>query len=208
MKTRNCAIVMVMVVVSFLGFCIENVFTFFCSGTMNNRNMILPFLFGYGMAILALFALFGTPDAPLFFGHKLEFAKTSQSVLYYFAVAFTCVCVGEVVLGYATEWICGIKWWDYSNIPLHITQYTSVPTSMAFAGLIVFFMKFLWNPMIDKFSQMNPKTLTVLAVSFAAALSLDMINSAIYMLTNNKTLVLWEIKASRPLSEILIRALS
>ncbi len=206
MKMRSYAITMVMVVVSFLGFCIENFFTFFRTGTVNNRNMILPFLFGYGMAIVALYALFGTPEAPHFLGHELSFANGIQGCLYYFAMSFICICGGEIILGYMTEWICGIVWWDYTGLPLTITRYTSVITSSLFSGLIVIFMRFLWDPMIDGFLKINPRSLVILSVCCSVLLSLDMINSGLYMLTRNKTLVLWEVRASRSLSDILIDA--
>ena len=198
--TKTYALILVSVIVSFLGFCIENIFISYSHGFMDNRNMILPFLFGYGLFILAFYALFGTPNEPLFFGNKLQLDST-KSTIYYFFAAFLAVCVGELILGHLTELLCGIIWWDYSLIPLHITRYTSVPTSTMFAFLITFFMKYLFDPILKYFSGIRPNALAFLAIFFTLILSLDMLNSGIYMFKNNQTLQIWRRDFNKPLNE-------
>lgn len=202
-NTKTFAIILVMVVVSLMGFCVENIFIGFNRGFMDNRNMILPFLFGYGLSILAVYLLFGTPTDPKFWGKEIAIPNGAVSTLYYFIIAFLGVSVGEILLGYATEWACGIIWWDYTSIPLHITRYTSVPTSAAFASLITVFMKFFFYPLLTRFSRMNPKVLAFIAVTFTVILSLDMINSAFYMFKHRATLSLWKINFKRPFKDII-----
>lgn len=205
-KMNSYSIIMVAVSVSFLGFLIENIFIAATDGKINNRNMILPFLFGYGLAILLIFALFGTPDSPRFFTRPLEFSSPVRGVIYYFIIAFLCVCIGEIVLGYAVEWGCDIIWWDYTRIPLHFTRYTSVPTSAAFATLIVIFMKFIFKPLYEVFLRINPKVLPFIAVSFAIILTLDMVNSLIHMINYHETLILWEFHFERSLTDLIFGA--
>lgn len=205
-KMNSYALILVAVLVSFLGFIIENIFVGATDAKMNNRNMILPFLFGYGLAIIAIFLLFGTPEEPKFFTKPLSLGTPMRGVIYYFVISFLCVCVGEVVLGYAIEWGCDIIWWDYTRIPLHFTRYTSVPTSAAFATLIVIFMKFFFRPLCDLFSRINPTLLPILALSFTALLSLDMVNSLIHMIRYHETLILWEIHFEHSLVELIFGA--
>ena len=50
-------------VVSFLGFVVENIWLAMTKGYINNRNMNAPFLLGYGLLILFMYAVFGTPAA-------------------------------------------------------------------------------------------------------------------------------------------------
>lgn len=192
-KTKY-ALIMVMVVVSLLGFCVESIFTGFTHGFLSNKNMIFPFLWGYGLAILLLYVLFGTPENPLWFTKATNFTNKTQKYVYYFIISFFGVCIGEILLGYLVEFSCDIIWWDYSIIPFNITKYTSVPTSTAFASLIFIFMRYIFNPLLDRFSSMNYTALKVIAISFATVLTLDMINSALYMLIKRNTLQIWKIK--------------
>lgn len=202
MHKRSSSMLMTMITVSFLGFCIENIWIAATQGVINNRNMLLPFLWGYGLAIFVIYLLFGTPEAPKLFTKELNIRSSALSTVYYFIIAFLCVCIGEIILGYAIEWGCDIIWWDYSCIPMHITRYTSVPTSAAFATLITVFMKFMLKPMLNLFDKANPNVIGVLAISLAILLSLDMLNSLIYMIQNNDTMHVWSITIGDPILKI------
>ena len=203
-NVKTFALILIIVLVSFLGFIVENVFISFFSGTLNNRNMILPFLLGYGLSILALFKLFGTPNDPLFLGKPISISSTFASTLYYFIVTFLCVSIGELILGHLVEWTCGIKWWNYTAIPLHITRYTSVPTSTVFSVLITIFMKYFFNNLLNSFSKMNPRLLSILSITLILFLSIDFIHSGIYMFKHHSTLNIWHIDFDKPIKDILL----
>ena len=200
--TKAFALIMVVVVVSFLGFCVENVFISLNHGFIDNRNMVLPFLLGYGLSILAYYFLFGTPNNPLFFGKEISFSSSFKATFYCFTVAFLGVSIGEIILGYATEWCCGIVWWNYTKIPMHVTKYTSVPTSFAFATLITVFMKYMFSPLISAFSKINPIVLGFLSLSLLFLLSLDMLNSALYMFKKHTILNIWKLDVNQILKDI------
>ena len=208
MAVKNYALILVIIVASFLGFCVENVFIGYMRGFIDNRNMVLPFLFGYGLSVAGFYFLFGTPLNPMFFTKEIALISGWTKTLYYFLVSFLCVSIGEIALGYLTQWCCNIVWWNYSAIPFHITKYTSVPTSMGFAFLITVFMKYCFEPLIKLFSKMDPFALFVLSIGFTIVLSLDMINSAAYMLIKHSTLNLWKIEFKKPLKEIFSRSFS
>ena len=85
-------------VVSFLGFVVENIWLAMTKGYINNRNMNAPFLLGYGLLILFMYAVFGTPAAlRMFTKEKVRWKR----YLVYFLCSFAVVCVGEIVLGIA-----------------------------------------------------------------------------------------------------------
>ena len=201
MNTKKLALILIIVIVSFLGFCIENFFTAFDDGIVNNRNMLLPFLLGYGLAILAFYVVVGTPNNPKFFKKELKLSSF-WSFVFYFAISFLGVCMAEIIIGYAIEWSCGIIWWDYTDIPLHITRYTSVPTSTIFALLITIFMKFFFNPLLNKLSKLNPRSLAVLSISLIVLLSVDFVHSGIYMFKNRHLLRLWDMELQKPIKQI------
>lgn len=199
MDTIKLSMIMIVIVTSFIGFCVENIFSAYLSGVINNRNMILPFLLGYGLAIIALYALFGTPDAPRFLHKELLFNSSIWANIYYFSVSFLCVCLGEITLGYMTQWCCGIIWWNYSEIPLHITKYTSIPTSFGFATLITIFMKYCFDFLQLQFTKMNPRVLAKASVFILTLLIIDFIHSGIYMFKKHDTLKIWTLRLPKPL---------
>lgn len=193
-KTRFFALILIIVFISFCGFIVENISTSISDHKIDNRNMTLPFLLGYGLAILVIFELFGTPNNPLFWGKEIIINSSFLSFLYYFIITFLCVTVGELILGHFIELTCQIKWWNYSALPLHITQYTSIPTSTVFALLITLFMKYIFSPMLNLFSKINPPFLAILSVSLIIILSIDFIHSGIYMFTHHTILKIWHIE--------------
>lgn len=207
-KKNTYSLILVLIVISFMGFCVENIFTALTHGFINNKNMILPFLWGYGLALLALYKLFGTPSNPLCFGSQISFSSKAKGNLYYFCVAFIGVCIGEILLGYAVEIICNVIWWDYSMIPLHITKYTSIPTSLGFALIIFLFMRYAFEQLLNRFSALNIKVLKTVSITHAVLLSIDMLNSGLYMLINQNFLSIWRVDFPKSLLHIIMELIS
>ncbi len=135
--------------ISFLGFLLENIWLAFTKGYMDNRNMKFPFLFGYGLLVMAMHMFLGTPsafaarictslDAPEFVGKII-----------YFLTVMVIVSAGEILLGTFMEKTCHIEYWNYSWIPMHLTKYTSLPTSIGFALVISVFEEYFACPLIN-----------------------------------------------------------
>ncbi len=193
-RTKAAATCLVIVVVSFLGFCVENIFVALTDHYIDNRNMTLPFLFGYGLAMAAIYGLFGIPTKPHFLKFRLPVRPIVLQLLYYFVVVFLCVSVGECLLGLFVETFFHITWWDYSSIPLHITKFTSVPTSLGFTALIMIFQQFLFEPLVSRFRGMNPRLLHALSSAFMILLSLDFIASGVRMYVTENFVRIWRIE--------------
>ena len=147
-----------------------------------------------GEFFMGLYFAFGTPDAPMFFGNTLYFSSSFASILYYFTVCFLFVCIGEMILGSLTELLCGIIWWNYTDIPLHISKYTSIPTSLACASIITRYMKFFFNPLMQIFLASDVHLLSLLSIALISFLSFDFVHSGVYMFLNRKLLDIWSIK--------------
>ena len=140
------------VIISFLGFCLENIWICIRKGYIDNRNMTLPFLLGYSFALLGIYFVLGTPGHPSSIVEKIlpQFDYFS-----YYVTSFLFVSIGEIILGETVERICGIYYWDYSTLPLHITRYTSVFTSIGFSFIITKFMDLFFIPMMDNISELS-----------------------------------------------------
>ena len=94
--------------ISFLGFVVENLWLALTKGYINNRNMNTPFLLGYGMLVLAIYFLLGTPQKMSLPESMRKRQKKNRNDLLYFLCAMLFVCVGEIILGIAVENLCGI----------------------------------------------------------------------------------------------------
>ncbi|MCR5723105.1 MAG: putative ABC transporter permease [Lachnospiraceae bacterium] len=154
---------LMILVCSFIGFLIENTWLAFTKGFVDNRNMHLPFLLGYGLSVVACYTVMGLPaDSP---------------DIRYFVGVFLFVSCGEIILGKAVELICGFFYWDYSRLPFHITRYTSVFTSLGFAAAITFFMRSVFPSImevsalldLESFHNLEAFALIVITVDFMAS---------------------------------------
>lgn len=194
MKTINiCAFIMIAVVVSFMGFCVENMWRAFAKGCIDNRNMCLPFLLGYGIAMLLVYVLFGLPHRPLFFGVEVSIQNPICENVYYYVMLVLCISIGEIALGSLVEKICGFQWWDYSRIPLHITQYTSIPTSMGYSAIVFVFMRYCFEWLKCFFESWGVKVLVCSSVILGIALTIDMLYNLYLMYRNGSGKLRWRI---------------
>lgn len=107
MKLTDCsALIMVAIVVSFIGFAVENIWLAFSKGFMDNRNMCLP------------------------------------------------------------------------------TQYTSIPTSMGFAGIVFVVMRYGFDFFMHFFLELDKTMLLGMSIIFGLLLTIDMVYNLILMYKN------------------------
>lgn len=201
---KIAALCMIMAVVSFLGFMVENIWLAVTKGYVDNRNMYFPFLVGYGMAIIAIYLMFGTPGELVFFGRQTGLNKRITKKLVYFLLVMLCVSLGEIVLGKIVEHTCHIYWWDYSDVPLHITRYTSIPTSIMFSTIIVLFMEYIFRPLYNFFLSWNNRTLYVVAGVLMVIMLGDFIGAAYRMYKGKRAIKKLKVAPLRALVEGLI----
>ncbi|MCM1059039.1 MAG: putative ABC transporter permease [Eubacterium sp.] len=178
--------------ISFLGFLLENIWLTARKGYMDNRNMYAPFLLGYGIAVMGFYTVLGTPGNLRIFGAPSESGEKSQFAAY-FILTFILVSAGEIILGKTVEKITHIVLWDYTKIPLHITRYTSVPTSFGFTVVIVVFMDCFFERIMNALSRMEPVRVTVFGIILMTVTVLDFLHSAVKMTRTHKMFVTWEI---------------
>ncbi len=193
MKAEEYALCIVITIVSFLGFMVENIWLMLTKGYMDNRNMCLPFLLGYGLAVAAIYFLFGTPGEVMFLGKRLGIKNRKMRIFVFFLIVMVCVSVGEIVLGKLVEHFCRFYWWDYSKLPLHITRYTTIPTSMVFSGLITFFMHFIFAPLMSWLMTWNYNVLRVVAVLLVVCLLTDFFYNAYLMYKEKRMVRRWRL---------------
>lgn len=137
---------------AFLGWWVENLFRLIAAGVFDSRHQLLPFIPVYGAGFLAIYALLGTPSEMRIAGKRVlpgtGRKKGALRGALYAATLFSLILISEMATGLFFEKAFGIKGWNYTSIPLHITRYTSVPTAAAFTAGIFLLMRFAFFPAV------------------------------------------------------------
>lgn len=182
--------------ISFLGFLVENLWLAIRKGYIDNRNFCLPFLLGYGLMVTGFALCFGTPDNVLIFGIKTNLTGRLSWVIY-FLKAFIVVCAGEHILGTAVKKLCGFDYWNYDDLPLKLSKYTTIPTSIAFALMITVFMGYCVRPIAELFMAIDINIAKVLSDILIFILFIDYFFSFKKMIKTRHLNVLWKIYLQR-----------
>ncbi|MGN0606560.1 MAG: putative ABC transporter permease [Oscillospiraceae bacterium] len=182
------------VVISFLGFMLENIWLLCTKGFIDNRNMHLPFLLGYAVMVLGMYFLFGTPESLEMQAGNISLKNMSQKYIAYFLISFVMVSICEILLGSFVEKFFGFEYWNYSCIPMHITKYTSIPTSIGFAYIITLFMDRAFPVILEKSAELSSGIIGVIAVFTVILLPIDFIVSFRKMYSEHKLNTIWKIK--------------
>ena len=177
------------IIFSFVGFIFENMWMIYEYSRIDNRNMYLPFLFGYGLMVVFIYLVIGTTDN-IFNKYKI---KKPDNIILYILLCFALVSIGEITLGFLVEKLFNFSYWDYTSIPLHITKYTSVPTSMGFAISITIFINYVFVPLLKRIKKIENKIPMFIVVLITIILLLDMSVSYIKMYNNNGRNRIWRI---------------
>ena len=160
------------IIYSFVGYIIETIFGIITKGVWESRQSFLygPFcsIYGLGAAIMILFLhKFSKKYTTLFFG------------------GFIVGSIIEYLVSWIGELILGVKWWDYSNMPLNINGRICVYFSI-FWGFLALYLIASFNPRIDKFinwikAKISLKALKTLTLSVTLILLIDCIITGIAM---------------------------
>lgn len=182
--------IIMVIIISFFGFIFEDLWMLVRYSVIDNRNMFLPFLFGYGFFVVLIYYIIGTPKKIF---NKYEFDSHMNYVIY-IALCFLLVSIGEILLGSIVESFADFKYWDYSHIPLHLTKYTSVPTSLGFSLVITLFMNYAYIPLLNTVKKLEKKIPIAVAVIVLVILVLDLNVSFKAMHENNGNNTVWSVK--------------
>ncbi|MCD7729166.1 MAG: putative ABC transporter permease [Clostridia bacterium] len=186
-----------MIAFSFFGFIGENIARMVTKHIFDCRHQLLPFLFAYGIALLAIHILLGTPGEMRIFSKRI-FTKEGLkykilSHVTYFATLFAFILVGEIAVGEFYEVCTGVVLWDYSDVPLHITKYTSVISGLLYGGGVYLIMAFAFKPMMRLIQKMGRKAATIVDCTLGVAIVADFILMVIIVFVTGSAPVYWSI---------------
>ena len=150
------------VIYSVVGYIIETIFGIITKGVWESRQSFLygPFcaIYGLGASIMIMFL-----------------RKYSKNYTRLFIGGFIVGSIVEYLVSWIGELLLGVKWWDYSDMPLNINGRICVYFSIFWGALAIFLMTYI-NKKVDKFldwckEKINMKalkTVTILIIIFMA----------------------------------------
>ncbi len=208
MKKRfNTYTLLIMVaVISFLGYNLENMWLAVTKGFIDNRNMSFPFLLGYGLFVVGLYLIAGTPKSP---GLVLSEQYSNKRSMYFF-MSMLIISVGEIILGFTVEKIFGFEYWNYTDLPLHITKYTSIPTSIGFSFLLTLFMDKFFEPLMTRIDNIPRGAARIIGIVLAIIMLVDFIASFANMYITRSVNIKWKktLKNGGEVGKVLIRLIA
>ena len=152
------------VIYSVVGYIIETIFGIITKGVWESRQSFLygPFcaIYGLGAAIMIMFL------------HKY-----SKNYTRLFIGGFIVGSIVEYLVSWIGELILGVKWWDYSDMPLNINGRICVYFSI-FWGFLALYLIASFNPRIDRLinwikNKLSVKALKVLTTTVTLVLFID-----------------------------------
>lgn len=158
------------IIYSVVGYIIETIFGIITKGTWESRQSFLygPFcaIYGLGAAIMIMFL------------HKY-----SKNYTRLFIGGFIVGSIVEYLVSWIGEMLLGVKWWDYSDMPLNINGRICVYFSI-FWGFLALYLIASFNPRIDRLinwikSKLSVKALKVLTTTVIILLLIDCIATGI-----------------------------
>ena len=113
-------------------------------------------------------------------------------VIYFFVIcAF--IMLGEIAVGTIYEKFAGVILWDYTDIPTHITRYTSLITTVLIGGGVYAIMAFGFRPMMNLVSKMGTRAAAVVDCTPGAAIVLDFLIMIIVTFATGSAPEYWSI---------------
>ena len=158
------------IIYSVVGYIIETIFGIITKGTWESRQSFLygPFcaIYGLGAAIMIIFL------------HKY-----SKNYTRLFIGGFIVGSIVEYLVSWIGEMLLGVKWWDYSDMPLNINGRICVYFSI-FWGFLALYLIASFNPRIDRLinwikSKLSVNALKVLTTTVTILLLIDCIATGI-----------------------------
>ena len=143
------------IIYSVVGYIIETVFGIITKGVWESRQSFLygPFcaIYGVGAAIMIMFL----------HGYSKKYNRL-------FLGGFIVGSIVEYLVSWIGEMILGVKWWDYSDMPLNINGRICVYFSI-FWGFLSLYLIGSFNPRIDRLIDWFKNKFSLKTLKFATA---------------------------------------
>jgi uncharacterized membrane protein len=198
-SSKAACVFLIMIVMANVGWVAENIVKLVSQGVMNNRYHVLPFIFPYGLAFLAMHVALGNTNDMHFFGKKLFKNKTKRTVILSNIIYVTIVCsmvfIGELGVGNLYEISTGAVLWDYSSLSFCVTKYVCLASTLGYGVGAYLLMKFIFYPFLDfLMNKSNLKAVLIVDCTLGTLVVLDSVCMILITLITGNPPIYWTLK--------------
>ncbi len=178
-----------------LGWIAENAAKIATTGTFDCRFHLLPFISPYALVPFALHIALGDPDDLAFFGKKI-FKKQRKilSNLICLGLIMAFVFLGELAIGNMWEAVCGVKLWNYSNLPFQVTQYAGLIPTVGYGGGAYLIFRFVYKPLLKALRKIKFSAAKIICCTLGVAIVLDTAFMCLHNVLFNAPPMYWSVK--------------
>jgi hypothetical protein len=187
------------IIFALIGWVAENTAKIVISGSFDSRFHILPFIGIYAIIPFSFHIVFGNPDSIAVFGKKLFKIESKKTVILSNLITYFSICaavfLGELAVGNAWDFFFGVKLWNYNNLPLHLTQYTSIVSTFGFGTGAYLLFKFMCIPLLKVFKKKIPiKVAFWIVATLGSLIFLDMMRMIASTIILGEAPNFWKVK--------------
>jgi uncharacterized membrane protein len=199
LSSQAACVFLIMIVMSCVGWVAENAVKLISQGVMDNRYHVLPFIFPYGLAFLAMHIALGNTNDMHVFGKKLFKQKTKKSIILSNIIYFSVVCffvfIGELAVGNFYEAVTGAVLWDYSSLSFCVTKYVCLASILGYGGGAYVLMKFIFYPFLDfLMNKANLKAVLIVDCTLGTIVVIDSVCMILITLITGVPPIYWTLK--------------
>lgn len=185
--------------IAHIGWLVENIAKAISSQHfIDSRFHLLPFIWPYSLIILAFHLVLRDPDDIVFFGKRIfpvnmKHAKLYSNILGVFIMC-SFVFLGELAVGNLWDVFFGVELWNYSSMPLTVTQYTSIFTTLGYGGGVFLIFKFIYKPVLNFIrKKVNYTVAKVICLTLGVAIFLDTLYMMLSIIIFGEAPMYWNI---------------
>ena len=183
---------------AFLGWLAENVVKMISSGILDSRFHLLPFISPYALIVFAVHIVFGNPDKIAPFGkqifHKDNLTSKICSNILVLAIIYFFVFFGELIVGNLWEILFGVKLWDYSSSPLHVTQYAGLIPTIGYGTGAYLLFRLVYTPALNCLRKnMKHKTALIISCTLGVMIVVDTLIMILVTTISGQAPIYWSI---------------
>ena len=185
--------------IAHIGWLVENIAKSISTlHVFDSRFHLLPFIWPYSLIIFAFHIVLRDPDNIVFFGKRIFPMDMKHSKLYsnLLGVGIMCffVFIGELVVGNVWDIFFGVELWNYSSMPLPLTQYTSIFTTLGYGCGVFLIFKFIYKPVLNLIRRkVNYTVAKVICCTLGVAIFLDTLYMMLSIMIFGEAPMYWSI---------------
>lgn len=187
------------IIMAMIGWIAENAVKAISEGVIDSRFHTLPFISPYALVPFAMHICFGNADDIAFFGKKFFKNKSLKTKIFSNFLTFAIVCsavfLGELAVGNLWDAAFGVQLWNYSGLPLQVTQYAGLIPSLGYGAGAYLFFKFVQGPLLILLQKKCPhKVALIIDCTLGVLIVLDTLAMILQIIIFSEAPLLWKIR--------------